>query len=130
MNLRALAEQDMGFIVEDGDTGFGWPITLTDPSGFSGSGPLTGLSDDIAQVIDPETGQAVSGRLASIAIRISTLTALGFGVIPSGIADASAKPWLVEFDDINGSPYKFKVTSSNPDRALGLVTCLLETYRG
>lgn len=127
MNLRALAESDLGFIVEDGATGFGWPITLTDPSGFSSPDPLTGLSDDIAQVIDPDTGQAVSGRLASIALRISTLYAQGYA-LPQGIADASAKPWIVEFNDINGLPYKFKVQQSNPDRALGVVTCLLETY--
>ena len=127
MNLRALAESDLGFIVEDGATGFGWPITLTDPSGFSSPDPLTGLSDDIAQVIDPDTGQAVSGRLASIALRISTLYAQGYA-LPQGIADASVKPWIVEFDDINGLPYKFKVQQSNPDRALGIVTCLLETY--
>lgn len=127
MNLRALAESDLGLIVEDGATGFGWPITLTDPSGFSSSGPLTGLSDDIAQVIDPDTGQAVSGRLASIALRISTLYAQGYA-LPQGTADASVKPWIVEFDDVNGLPYKFKVQQSNPDRALGVVTCLLEAY--
>jgi len=128
MNLRELAEQDLGRIVENADTGFGWAITLTDPAGFSSSGPLTGLSDDIAQVIDPETGQAVSGRLASVALRISTLMVEGY-TMPKGIADSSKKPWLVEFEDINGNPYKFKITESNPDRALGLVTCLLETYR-
>ena len=126
MNLRMLAEQDLGFIVEDETTGFGWPITLTDPDGNSGT--FTGLSDDIAQVIDPETGQAVSGRMASIALRIATLMEQGFG-IPKGIADAAVKPWVVEFDDINGNPYKFKISESNPDRALGLVTCLLEVYR-
>ena len=126
MSLRVLAEKDLATTMEDADTGFGWPITLTDPAG--NAGPFTGLSDDIAQVIDPETGQAVSGRLASIALRISTLLAAGF-VIPRGIADASIRPWLVEFDDINGNPYKFKVTESNPDRALGLVTCELEVYR-
>lgn len=126
MNLRMLAEQDLGRIVEDDATGFGWPITLTDPDGKSES--FTGLSDDIAQVIDPETGQAVSGRQASIALRISTLMEQGFG-IPKGIADASVKPWVVEFDDINGNPYKFKISESNPDRGLGLITCLLEVYR-
>lgn len=125
MNLRELAEMDLGLIVEDADTGFGWAITLTDPSGNTGS--FTGLSDDIAQVIDPDTGQAVSGRLASIAIRISTLYTQGYA-LPQGIADASNKPWVVEFEDINGQPYKFKVQQSNPDRALGLVTCILEAY--
>ena len=127
MNLRQLAEQDLGHIVEDGATGFGWPITITDPDGNSSSGPLTGLSNDISQIIDPDTGQAVSGRAASIAIRISTLYEEGF-VLPQGIADTSIKPWTVEFEDINGLAYTFKITSTNPDRAIGLVTCTLEEY--
>jgi len=83
--------------------------------------------NDIAQVIDPDTGQAVSGRLASVAIRIGALTAAGLS-LPVGIVDAGSKPWVMEFNDINGNPFKFKVSQSNPDRALGLVACLLELY--
>lgn len=125
MSLRQLAETDLGLILEDSSTGFGWSITVTDPAGTSRT--LTGFSDDIAQIIDPDTGQAVSGRLASIALRTSSLTAAGLS-LPRGIADSGSKPWVIEFDDINGNPYKFKVSQSNPDRALGLVTCLLELY--
>lgn len=127
MGLRELAEQDLAATLEDSVGGFAWPITITDPDGNSGS--LTGSSTDIAQVIDPDTGEAVSGRLASIAVRISTLTAKGLG-LPVGIADAGSKPWIVQFDDINGNPYTFKVTQSNPDRAIGLVTCILGVYNG
>lgn len=125
MSLRQLAETDLGVILEDSATGFGWPISVTDPDGNVGS--LTGFSDDIAQVIDPDTGQAVSGRLASVALRISSLALAGL-TLPRGIADTGSKPWVVEFDDINGNAYKFKVAQSNPDRALGLVTLLLELY--
>lgn len=125
MGLREQAEQDLGTILED--TGDSWPITLTAPDGSIGT--LTGLSDDIAQVVDPDTGQAVSGRVASIAIRIGHINAKlpGKG-IPVGIADGAIKPWVVTFDDINGNAFTFKVQQSNPDRILGLVTCLLETY--
>lgn len=126
MSLRQLAEADLGVILEDGATGFGWPITITDPAGDTGT--LTGFSDDIAQIIDPDTGQAVSGRLASVALRISSLALEGL-TLPRGIADAGSKPWVIEFDDINGNAFKFKVSESNPDRALGLVTCLLELYQ-
>lgn len=126
MSLRQLAETDLGLILEDGSTGFGWPITITDPAGNTGT--LTGFSDDIAQIIDPDTGQAVSGRLASVALRISSLALQGL-TLPRGIADAGSKPWIIEFDDINGNAFKFKVSESNPDRALGLVTCLLELYQ-
>lgn len=125
MNLRQTAENDLGAILEDGAMGFGWPIQVTDPSGLSK--PLTGFSDDISQIIDPDTGEAVSGRLVSVALRISSLTTEGLA-LPVGIANASIKPWIIEFNDINGNPFKFKVAQSNPDRALGLVTCLLELY--
>ena len=126
MGLRQLAETDLGAILEDCVTGFGWPITVTDPSGTIA--PLTGFSDDIAQVIDPDTGQVMSGRLASVALRISSLTAAGLA-LPQGVADATKKPWIIAFDDINGNAFTFKVSESNPDRALGMVICLLELYK-
>lgn len=126
MGLREQAEADLAFILEDSVSGFGYPITLTDPSGKTDT--FTGFSDDIAQVIDPDTGQAVSGRLASAALRISTLYNKGF-TLPKGIADTGSKPWILQFDDINGLPYTFKVSESNPDRAAGVVVCLLEAYR-
>lgn len=126
MSLRNLAEQDLSTILEDSATGFAWDIVVTDPDGNIAN--LTGQSNDIAQVIDPDTGAAISGRSASVALRISTLTAKGLS-LPQGIADTAKKPWIVEFNDINGNPYKFKVSQSNPDRMLGIVTCLLESYK-
>jgi hypothetical protein len=125
MNLRLLAESHLGIILENDTTGGGWPITVTDPSGTSK--PLKGFTNDIAQLIDPDTGQAVSGRLVSAALRISSLTAAGLG-LPRGIADAGIKPWLVSFNDINGNSFLFKVAQADPDRALGLIVLLLEAY--
>jgi len=78
MSIRQLAESDLGAILEDSAMGFGWPITVTDPSGFSVG--LIGFSDDISQVIDPDTGVAVSGRLATVALRISSLVLEGLGL--------------------------------------------------
>lgn len=128
MGLREIAETDLVITLEDPTFGAGWPITVTNPDGVKNCIPLFGQSDDIAQVIDPDTGQAVSGRLASAVLRISSLTAAGLE-LPRGIADSGQKPWLIEFDDINGNPYVFKVSESNPDRALGIVVCLLELYQ-
>lgn len=125
MGLREKAEADTGRILEDSTRGFGWAITVTDPAGTAV--PLTGFSDDISQVIDPDTGQIVSGRQSSVALRISSLLAAGL-TLPVGIADAAQKPWLIAFDDINGNAWTFKVMQSNPDRAMGVITCLLEDY--
>ncbi|MCH9837693.1 hypothetical protein K0U83_18670 [bacterium] len=127
MGLRDLAEQDLGVILEGDAYGFRWSLTVTDPEGLSAS-TLYGFSDDISQTIDPDTGQLVSGRLASVAIRNSSLTAAGFADLPRGGADSSAKPWIVEFNDINGNAHTFKIRQANPDRALGVVTCILEAY--
>ena len=126
MSLRALATADLRNILEDEDTGFGWPVTVKDPTGKTDS--FVGFSNDISQVIDPDTGLAVSGRLASVGISTTTLTEKGFD-LPVGIADSGSKPWLVTFDDIGGNSFTFKVSKSSPDRALGLIICLLELYQ-
>jgi hypothetical protein len=126
MGLRAESEAALAETLEDTDL-WGWPITITDPSGLSAS--LTGQSGDIAQVIDPQTGDTISGRLAHCVLRISSLTAAGFTSLPRAIAERASKPWVVVFDDINGTAYTFKVRESNPDRTIGLVTLLLEAYQ-
>lgn len=126
MGLRADAEEDLAVILEDDVGGFGWPITVTNPA--ETSAVLVGSSTDISQLIDPDTGEAVTGRSASVALRLSSLTLAGLS-IPEGIADTSLKPWLIQFDDINGAPYTFKVAASRPDRALGIVVCILELYK-
>lgn len=126
MSLREQAAADLTAIVEDDTGGFGWPITVTDPAGTSAA--LVGLSSDIGTTIDPDTGQAVSGRRASIALRIASLVAAGLG-IPTGIASAASKPWLVVFDDIDGTSYSYRVLESMPDRAIGVVTCLLDAWQ-
>lgn len=125
MGLRQTAEADLSFILEDKVTGFGYDITVTDPLGSSA--PLIGFSSDVALTIDPDTGQAVSGRRASVALRISSLITAGLE-LPRAIADSASKPWVVVFTDINGGSYTFKVQESHPDRALGIVTCMLELY--
>lgn len=125
MNLRELAEADLATTLEDAANGFGWAIVLTDPAGESAS--LVGQSNDIAMVIDPDTGTAISGRAASCALRIASIAAAGLG-LPQGIASKTSKPWVVSFADIQGAPYIFKVAKSNPDRGMGVVTLQLETY--
>lgn len=126
MSLRTLAETDLGGILEDAVTGFGWDIQLTSPEGLTV--PMVGFSQDISQVIDAQTGQLVNGALASIALRISSLITAGLAV-PRGVADKNSKPWVVRFNDLLLNPYVFKVRQSNPDRMLGLVTCILEVYK-
>ena len=124
--LRDQAETDLTNILEDTTFGFGWPIRVTDPSGAFVD--MEGFSNDVAEVIDPDTGLGVSGRQASVALSMSSLITAGL-TFPEGISDKASKPWLVIFDDINGASFTFKVSKSNPDRTIGMVTCNLELYQ-
>lgn len=123
MGLREIAEQDLAFILEDEPTGFGFAITLTNPAGATQD--LIGYTADISQLIDDETNTAVTGRLATVAVRISTLT-IG---LPVTISDKTQMPWLATFNDINGNSFTFKVQESNPDRALGVLVLTLAFWK-
>jgi hypothetical protein len=115
----------MHAIVNDVTGGFGWPVTVTNPDGASAE--LVGLSTDIALAVDPDTGQLVTGRQASVALTMQDLDAAGLGR-PRAIADENVKPWVVQFDDIEGEAYTFRVDESAPDSAIGMVVCLLGNY--
>lgn len=126
MSLRELAEQDLAFILEDEVTGFGWPVTLVDPAGQSAN--LTASTTDIGQILDPDTGTAVSGRVATASLRLSSIFAEGLSM-PRGVADVAAgDPWRVIFNDINGQPFTFKVNYSDPDRTLGIIVLTLGVW--
>lgn len=124
MSLRLQAARDAQAIVED-QAGFGWPIKLTDPTGFSKD--IKGLSNDIALTIDPDTGMLVSGRDVTISVHTRTLRNAGFVGNPRGVSQGL--PWVVEFEDTNGVTGRFKVVKTSPDRAFGLILMNLEVYR-
>jgi hypothetical protein len=126
MSLRTLAESDLRTILNDQTNGFGWSIDVTDPSETTQT--LSGLSNDVTQAIDPETGQIISSRLVTVSISIQDLIDVGFA-LPRNISDGSLKPWIVTFNDIVGTSHTFKVKESNPDRALGIVVLILERYQ-
>lgn len=129
MSLLVQAEADLAVTLEaPGD--FGNPVTVTDPDGFQGTEQLHGRTTDIGQLIDPDTGQGVSGRHASCTLRMASLTAAGFTSLPVGIADATGKPWLVAFAGVSTPLQTYKVSQSRPDRALGVVVMILEAWNG
>ena len=94
---------------------------LTSPVGVSTS--LKGYTTDVGQAIDPDTGQAVAGRRASVAVSRSSLPEQ-----PEGIADSGRKPWVATFADSGGVVSDWKVIEVLPDRATGVVVLLLERY--
>ena len=100
---------------------------LTSPSGVSQQ--FTGYGFDISQLIDPDTGQVISGRMAHASISLGSFYELYPGSsLPVSISNARDKPWTVVFNDVNGLSYTFKVLKSSPDRSLGLIVLALELY--
>lgn len=120
MSIIALAEADLALTLED-LTGFGQALTVTDPAGLAK--PLAGQSVDIGEVIDPDTGTAVSGRFRGVTLRLSSLAAAGLGIpvsVESGVS------WIIT--DADGQ--KWAVERSAPDRTLGIVTLTLKEIKG
>ena len=70
MELMEMVRRDLSVMVADKQTGFGEEATFTSPEGTEI--PAIVLSSDISQVIDPDTGQLVSGRKATVAVYLKT----------------------------------------------------------
>lgn len=126
-NIRTAAEADLAFTLEDNAGGFGWLVNITDPAGTSAD--LYGIASEIAELIDPGTGQSVSGRFAKVTLRLKSLDDSALDGWPRGIADETQKPWIFKFNDIRGNLLTYKVIESRPDRTLGVLTCILEGYK-
>ena len=122
MGLRQQAALDGKAILED-VSGFAWPLTLTSPIGAVTS--LLGLTQDVGQTIDPDTGQAVAGRRATVVVARASLPEM-----PEAIADSRRKPWVVRFADSQGVFAQWKVIEVLPDRVLGQVALIVEAYAG
>lgn len=122
MGLREQAALDGRAILED-LSGFAWPVTLTSPAGVVTE--LRGYTQDVGQIIDPDTGQAVSGRRGSVVVARASLPEL-----PEAVEDRGRKPWIATFADSQGVIASWKVVEVAPDAVLGQVKMLVEIYAG
>ena len=128
MGIRAISQADLAITLEAPGE-FGSPVTLTSDLGFSSAEPLHGMTQDIGLVIDPDIGVAVSGRLATTALRFSTITSVsGYASFPIGIADTTKKPWTLEFLEAPFAGQVWKIKKTAPDRKVDIVECELEAY--
>lgn len=127
--LRELAAQDARQFLNDQDSGFAWSAVVIAPDGTESDPPLRGFSTDIAQMVDPETGVAISGRSASVTLNLQDVLD-AFGTLPRRVADRLETPWRVRIADIVGQSHEFVVTASDPDRALGYLVLSLGAWDG
>lgn len=125
MGLREQAVLDAQAIIE-ATAEFAVEVVLIDPAGTEHA--IKGLPTDIGLSTDPETGQAVSLRRASIAFSMLRLDELELD-LPAGIASSTQKPWRVRMTDARGKVQTFKVVETQPDRTLGVHVCFLEIWK-
>ena len=122
---RALAEADLQSILEDDVGGFAQPIRLTSPAGDTVD--LMGNTTDIGMTLDPETGQPIVGRRASVVLSLRSIAAAGIGT-PTVVSSSSSRPWQVSFPDHFEVEHLFKVADLMTDRAAGCVVLFVEAY--
>lgn len=122
MSLADTAIADVKRILEDTEQGFARSITVTDPGGVADV--LAGFTNDIGVVIDPDTGNAVTGRQAQASLSMASLMT-AFGALPVGESDAAEKPWQMAF---GGRTYRVLATA--PDAGIDAIVCQLEDYDG
>jgi hypothetical protein len=113
--MNDIAENDLSFIIEDKDDGFGVVIKLIDPDGvrYGDDETIIGQTTDIGFFIDPGTGIGFRGRNAEIVLRYSTIVSIT-GKVPD-------KNWILESNDTNNNPWKFVINIPDVDRKLGLI---------
>ncbi len=125
MGLKEIAIADSRKFIEDTDLGFGVPIKVTNPDGVPDD--LTGISNDVGLIFDPDTGVSVAGGQIEVTLSMESLKIV-VG-IPEVDADETEKPWLVEFADSSGINHTFRIATTMPDHSLGLILCLCERYK-
>ncbi len=126
MSIRDLAASDHAAIVQDVAGGFAIPIVVTNPEGVSLS--MNGLTTDVGEVVDMQSGMEIAGRRVSVQILTAPLIAAGMGE-PRAVMDGNAKPWLVTFANVQGVPRTYKIFDVKPDEIFGSHKCLCEAWQ-
>ena len=103
----------------------GQNVVLITPEGLKY--PLNSIVSVIHNLIDPDTGQPVSGFLATASINRLDLNELDIA-LPEGEASEFERPWLVRETNIDGVEVTYKITRSAPDESNGNILCDLGAY--
>lgn len=125
MSLLQRMQKDAQRIMNSEKFGFSTDIVLIDPVGVEY--PLKSILTVIHNLVDPDTGQPVSGYLATASINRLDLNELGI-TLPEGVSDDRARPWTVRETNIDGVVVNYKITRAAPDEANGNILCDLGSY--
>jgi hypothetical protein len=105
MNVRELSEKYLEKTLENPNAA-GSPYTLIDPNNVRY--PVVGTVGDISMLIDPISGEAISGRTITTTCRMMRLP-----VQPR-------RGWRAELPDLAGNIQQLYVQEIKPDNTIGL----------
>lgn len=125
MGLLERMRKDAQKIMNSDKFGFSTDITLVEPDGTEHS--FKSIISVIHNLIDPDTGQPVSGYLATASINRLDLNDLGL-TLPEGESSELERPWLVRETNIDGVVVTYKLVRAAPDEANGNILCDLGSY--
>jgi len=125
MSLLDRVQKDAQRIMNSQRCGFGSPIILTDPDSVAYN--LTGIVSVIHNLIDPDTGQPVSGFLATVSLNALDLQDKGIE-LPYGEMSMDRRPWTVETTVVGGATLLTKVVRVAPDETNGNILIDLGNY--
>ncbi len=125
MSLIERLQKDSQRIMNSSRYGFGQAIILTEPSGIAHT--LKGIVSIIHNLIDPDTGQPVSGFLATVSLNVLDLQSMGID-IPEGEMSEYARPWTVQTANVSGVQVLAKVIRVAPDETNGNLLVDLGNY--
>jgi VCBS repeat-containing protein len=126
MSLIKRVQKDAQAIINSDRFGFSYALTLTDQASIEHK--LKGIMSIIHNLVDPDTGQPVSGFLATVSINAADLFAKNIK-IPVGEMSSAARPWLVSYIDQFLRVIEMKLVRSAPDLTNGNIICDLEHYQ-
>lgn len=125
MSLLQRIQKDSQRIMNSTRFGVSIDIVLLDPAQVEY--PLKSIVTVIHNLIDPDTGQPVSGYLATASINRLDLNELGI-TLPEGVSNELERPWTIRYTNIDNVVITNKITRSAPDEANGNILCDLGSY--
>lgn len=124
MGLLQQAQADIARITSD-TSGFGSPITFTDPSGFAVT--INGRANKIHLGVDTD-GNESNFKKAYVGISESLLIAAGY-TVRNTKGDVNMIDHKVNVTDSTGTMRYYKINAQFPDETIGFIVFHLEAYK-
>ena len=125
MSLLDRVQKDSQRIMNSNRFGFSTALVLTAPDGVAHG--LNGIVSVIHNLIDPDTGQPVSGFLATVSLNTLDLQQSAIDM-PYGEMDEQERPWTVDTTLVGGVEILTKVIRVAPDKTNGNILIDLGVY--